>query len=226
MRFAEPAGSRSLLQALYCIAVVISSIGASAYWGRVLSTCQLVNLCSRARILGHAMQKLPKRVLEFQGHQAAYDLTPTLGVALCCPFSPAKLRNSPIVAFCSHDLMIAYSQAPGTREEGMQHAPGRLSTLPGKAKRGSTTVPAQLQLRTSRSWANARSHWLHRISRVRVGGGRCAEERQPLDVVVGEGEKGCSRLMLFDMPGDMNHDQIAESSFRLSSLAIACQCLP
>lgn len=44
--------------------------------------------------------------------------------------------------------------------------------------------------------------------------------------MVGEGEKVCSRLMLFDMPGDMNHDQIAESSFRLSSLAIACQCLP
>jgi hypothetical protein len=32
------------------------------------------------------MQKVPKRVLEFQGHQAAYDLTPTLGVALCYPF--------------------------------------------------------------------------------------------------------------------------------------------
>lgn len=169
MRFAEPAGSRSPLQALYCIAVVISSIGASAYWGRVLSTCQLVNLCSKARMLGHAMQKLPKRVLEFQGHQAAYDLTPTLGVALCCPFSPANSETRHC-CLCSHDLMIAYSQAPGTGEEGMQQAPGRLSTLPGKAKRGSTTVPAQLQLRTSRSWANARSHWLHRISRVRVGG--------------------------------------------------------
>ncbi len=32
----------------------------------------------------------------------------------------------------------------------------------------------------------------------------------------------CSRLMLFDMPGDMNHDQIAEST----SLVMACHGKP
>jgi hypothetical protein len=73
-----------------------------------------------------------KRVLEFQGHQAAYDLTPALGVALC-PF----LQQLAIVAFAHTIWMIAYSQAPGTGEEGMQQAQG-VSTLPGKAKRGST----------------------------------------------------------------------------------------
>lgn len=35
-------------------------------------------------------------------------------------------------------------------------------------------------------------------------------------------EKVCSRLMLFDMPGDIDHDQIAE----LFSLVIDCHGVP
>ncbi len=125
----------------------------------------VVNLSSKARLLGHAMQKLPKRGLEFQGHQVAYDLTPTLGVALCCPFLQPT-RHCCLLLTRSDGCLF-----PGAWNGGGGNAagPGRLN-LPGKAKRGSTTVPAQLQLRASRSRAKGRSHWLHRISGARVGG--------------------------------------------------------
>jgi hypothetical protein len=81
------------------------------------------------------------------------------------PFS----ANSPLLPLLtrSDDCLFPGAWIGGG---GNAAGPQGVSTLPGKAKRGSTTVPAQLQLRASRSYANARSHWLYRISRARVGG--------------------------------------------------------
>lgn len=158
-----------------------------------MSTCQLVNLCSKARILGHAMQKLPKRVLEFQGHQAAYDLTPTLGVALCCPFL-SQLAHCCLLLTRSDDCLF-----PGAWNGGAGNAAGPRASLnparKSKKRLNGRSCPAAAEDEPfvgRRQISLAASHKPRSCWR-----GRCAEERQPLDVVVGEREKMCSRLMLF-----------------------------
>ena len=189
--------------------------------------CQLVNLsiCVRRReYLAMQCRSCQREFLSFKvtrprmtsprlwaWRSAAPFLQPNSETRHCC--------------LCSHDLDDCLF--PGAWNGGGGHAagPGRLNPARKSKKRlNDRSCPAAAEEEPfvgQRQISLAASHKPRSCWR-----GRCAEERQPLDVVVGEGEKGCSRLMLFDMPGDMNHDQIAESSFRLSSLAIACQCLP
>lgn len=129
-----------------------------------LSTCQFV---FEGENTWPCSAEAAKRVLEFQGHQAAYDLTPALGVAL--PLSPATRH----CCLCSHDLDDCLFPGAWNGGGGNAAGPGRLNPCPEKQKRlneAFQTRSCQLQLKASRWSTDARSHWLHRISRARVGG--------------------------------------------------------
>ncbi len=186
--------------------------------------CQLVNLsiCVRRReYLAMQCRSCQREFLSFKVTRPHMTSPRRWAWRSAAPFL-SQLRNSPLLPLLTRSDDCLF---PGAWNGGGGNAAGPRASLnparKSKKRLNDRSCPAAAEGEPfvgQRQISLAASHKPRSCWR-----GRCAEERQPLDVVVGEREKVCSRLMLFDMPGDMNHGQIAESSF---SLVIACHSVP